>query len=139
MIKRIERLETRERLAAKRISLKVEMGSRSLDNNRQANHKEVMVAAEHLISDVSTIEDNLQTTITDQSSLPQKLIAVTHTAYESIISVLQATINRLQRSLSSSFHGPEILQLTKEIHWLLFNTTIPDNQRLADVLKAHFQ
>ena len=34
LIERIKRLETRERLAAKRISLKVEMGIQSLDNNR---------------------------------------------------------------------------------------------------------
>ena len=75
----------------------------------------------------------------DQSTLSQKLIDETHTAYESTISVLHATINRLQRFVSSNFHGPEILQLTKEIHRLLFNTTIPDNHQLADVLKTHFQ
>lgn len=87
----------------------------------------------------SAIKDNLQTAIADQSSLSQKLIDETHTAYESTILVLHATINRLQRSLSSNFHGPEILQLTKEIHRVLFNTAIPDNQQLADVLKAQFK
>ena len=138
LIKRTDRLETRERLAAERISLKVEMGIRSLDNNRQADHNEFMATAERLIFEVSAIKDNLQTAIADQSSLSQKLIAEIYIAYESTISVLHATINRLERTLSSNFHSPEILQLTKEIHRLLFNTTIPDNQQLADVLKAHF-
>ncbi|KAL7615165.1 hypothetical protein Lser_V15G05831 [Lactuca serriola] len=132
-------METRERLAVERISLKVEMGIRSLDNNRQVDHKEFMAAAERLISEVSAIKDNLQAAIADQSTLSQKLIVETHTTYESTISILHATINKLQRFLSSNFHGPEILQLTKEIHRLLFNTSIPDNQQLAEVLKAHFQ
>ena len=109
LIKRTDRLETRERLAAERISLKVEMGIRSLDNNRQADHKEFMAAAERLISEVSAIKYYLQTTIADQSSLSQKLIVETQIAYQSTISVIHATINKLQRSLSLNFHGPEIL------------------------------
>ena len=56
LIERIERLETRERLAAERFSFKVEMGIRSLDNNRQADHKEFMDAAERLVSEVSGIK-----------------------------------------------------------------------------------
>ena len=88
-------METRERLDADRISLKVEMGIRSLDNNRQAHHNEFMAASECLISEVSTIKDNRQATIADQSTLSQKLIDETHTAYESIISVLNSTINKL--------------------------------------------
>ena len=37
LIEHIERLETRERMTAERISLKVEMGIKSLDNNRRAD------------------------------------------------------------------------------------------------------
>ena len=105
-------------MVAERISLKVEMGIRSLDNNRQADHREFMAAAERLISEVTAIKTDLQAAIADQASHSEKLIAETHTAYESVISVLQTTINRMQRSLSANFHGPEILQITKEIHKL---------------------
>ena len=132
----IERLETRERMVAKRISLKVEMGIRSLDNNRQADRREFMAVAERLISEVTAIKTDLQAAIADQASHSEKLIVETHIAYESAISVLQTTINWLQRSLSPNFHGPKILHLTMEIHRLLFNPTILNNQQLAEALKA---
>lgn len=47
--------------------------------------------------------------------------------------------NSLQRSLTTSFHGQEILKLTKDIHQLLFNTKIPNNQQLSDLLKSQFK
>ncbi|XP_023739643.1 uncharacterized protein LOC111887702 [Lactuca sativa] len=72
-------------------------------------------------------------------SLQAKVIDETHTTYESTISILQATINRLQKSLTSNLHGPEILQLTKEIHKLLFNSSTPNNSQLAEAIKAQFQ
>ena len=95
LIERIERLETRERMAAERISLKVEMGIRSLDNNRRADHQDFMVAAERLITEVTTIEQGLQTAVADQAAQSQRVIEETHTAYESTISVLHATITRI--------------------------------------------
>ena len=67
-MERIERLETRERLAAERISLKVEMGIRSLDNNKQEDHKDFMAAAERLISEVTAIKKDLQAAVADQAS-----------------------------------------------------------------------
>ena len=98
-----------------------------------------MEATERLISEVTTIKNDLQTAIKDQASQSQKIIDETHTAYESTISVLHSTINRLQRSLTTNFHGPEILQLTKEIHRLLFKSSSPTNQQLTDAIKAQFQ
>lgn len=52
----IERLETRQRLAAERISLKVEMGIRALDNNRTTKHKKFITIVERLIQEVSAIK-----------------------------------------------------------------------------------
>lgn len=100
-------------MAAERISLKVEMGIRSLDTNRRVDHQDFMAAAERLITEVTAIKQGLQTAIADQAAQSQKAIEETHTAYESTISVLHATIARMQKSLTSNFHGPEILQLTK--------------------------
>ena len=99
-------------MAVERISLKVEIGIRSLDNNRKDDHKEFLAAAERLVSEVTAIKKDLQAAIADQASQSLKVIDETHNAYESTMSVLQKTINRLQKSLSSNFHGPEILQLT---------------------------
>ena len=96
-------------MAAERISLKVEMGIRSLDNNHRADHQDFMAAVECLITEVTAIKQGLQTAIADQVAQYQKVIDETHTAYESTISVLHATINRMQKSLTSNFHGPEIL------------------------------
>lgn len=95
-----------------------------------------MSTAERLINEVSTIKVELQSTIVGQVGHSKKLVEETHNAYESTIAVLQSTINSLRCSLSSNFHGQEIQNLTKEIHNLLFNTTIPNNQQLNDVLKS---
>ena len=65
LIERIERLETRERLDANQISLKFEMGIRSLDTSRQAEHKQFMATVYRLISQVSAIKIDLQTAIAD--------------------------------------------------------------------------
>lgn len=54
----VERLETREQLAAERISLKVEMGIRALDNNRTANHKEFLANVERLIQESPQLKSN---------------------------------------------------------------------------------
>ena len=97
-----------------------------------------MAAAERLITEVTAIKQGLQTAIADQAAQSQKAIEETHTAYESTISVLHATIARMQKSLTSNFHGPEILQLSKDIHKLLFNSAIPNNSQLAESMKAHF-
>ncbi|XP_023754281.1 uncharacterized protein LOC111902691 [Lactuca sativa] len=68
LIERIERLETREHMVVERISLKVEMGIRSVDNNRKADHKEFLAVAERLIIEATAIKTDLQATIADQAS-----------------------------------------------------------------------
>ena len=114
------------------------MGIRALDNNRTADHKEFLAIAKHLIQEVSAIKAELQSTIADQAVQLKKLVEETHNAYESTVAVLQSTLNNLRLSLFASSHGQEILKLTKEIHQLLFNTKIPDNQQLNDILKSQF-
>ena len=104
------------------------MGIRSLDNNRKAYHKEFLATAERLMSEVTAVINDLQVAISDQASNSKRLIAETHSAYESVITVLQSTINRVQRSITTIFHGPEILLLVKDIHKLFFNPSIPNNQ-----------
>ena len=49
LAERVERLETIERLAAERTSLKIEMGIRVLDNNHIVDQKEFMATVERLI------------------------------------------------------------------------------------------
>lgn len=114
------------------------MGIRSLDTSRKADHQQFIATAERLITEVSTIKVELQSTIAGQDAHTKKLVEETHKAYESTISILQTTINDLSSSLSSNFHGQEILKLTKEIHKLVFNTVISNNQQLSDTLKAQF-
>ena len=138
LIDHIKRLKAREHLTSECISLKVEMGIRALDNTRKADHQQFISTAEKLITEVSTIKYDLQSIITDQSAQSRKLVEETHNTYESTISVLQSTINSLRRSLSLNFHGQEILNFTMDIHNLIFNTVIPNNQQLTNVLKAQF-
>lgn len=68
----------------------------------------------------------------------KQLVEETHNAYETIISVLQSTINNIRCSLSANLHADKILKLTKEIHQLLFNKEIPNNQQLCDAMKSQF-
>ena len=84
------------------------------------------------------IKAELQSTIMGQAVHSKKLVEETHNVNESTIAVLQCTINSLRHLLSTNFHGQEILKLTKEIHNLLFDTAIPKNQQLRDVLKSQF-
>ena len=86
--------------------MKVKMGIRSLDTSRKVDYQQFMTIAECLISEVSAIKVELQAIIADQSTHSKKLIEETHTTFESTISVLKSTINRLRHSLSLNFHVP---------------------------------
>ena len=102
LVERVERLETIERLAAQRISLKVEMGIRALDNNRTADHKQFLSTAETLIQEVTAIQEEIKSTIDHQAAHSQTLAQETHNAYEFALAMLQSTINGLRRSLTAN-------------------------------------
>ena len=78
---RVERLEARERLAVERISLKVEMGIRALDNARTADHKQFLSTAKTLIQDVTTIKEEIKSTLDCQDTNSQNLVQETNNAY----------------------------------------------------------
>lgn len=127
LAERVERLEARECLAAERISLKVEMGIWALDNNRTADHKKFLSIAKTLIQEVTSIKEEIKSTLDRQAAHSQNLVQETHNAYESALAVLQTTINGLRCSLTANSSIEEILRLTKEIYNLLFNTKVPSN------------
>ena len=56
LIERVERLETRERLAAEWILLHIELGIRDLDTSHFTDHKQFLATAENLISQVTTLK-----------------------------------------------------------------------------------
>ncbi|XP_023754907.1 uncharacterized protein LOC111903362 [Lactuca sativa] len=138
LVERVEILETREHLTSERISLKIEMGIRALDNNRTADQKQFVSTAENLIKEVTTLKEEIKSTLESQTAHSKHLVQETHNAYESVIVVLQSTINNLRRSVSDPSHVNEILNLTKEIHQLFFNKEIPNNLQVSELIKQQF-
>lgn len=130
LAERVERLETKERLAIERFTLKIEMGIWALDNNRIVDQKQFLATAENHIKEVIAFKNELKTTLDNQVVHSKQLVKETYNAYESTIMVLQSTINSLRRSLSVNSHADEILKLTKEIHQPLFKKELPNNQQL---------
>lgn len=95
-----------------------------------------MSTFKNLVKEVTTLKDELKTSPEKQAIHSKKLVEETHNAYESTIAVLQSTINSLRRSLSANPHADEILKLSKEIHQLLFNKEIPNNQLQCDAMTS---
>ena len=121
-------METRERIAAERIVLQVEMGIRDLHNRRTVNHKEFMLKVEDFIKEVLQLKIELQQTMKPQVRNSKHLVDETHATYETGFAILQETIKGLRRSLTAKVIVDEILHLTKEIHQNLFSNAIPNNQ-----------
>ncbi|KAL7595290.1 hypothetical protein Lser_V15G29353 [Lactuca serriola] len=138
LAERVEILETRERLTSERISLKIEMGIRALDNNCTADQKQFVSTAENLIKEVTALKEEIKSTLESQTAHSKHLVQETHNAYESVIVVLQSTINNLLRSVSDPSHFNEILNITKEIHQLFFNKEIPNNLQVFELIKQQF-
>lgn len=80
-------------MLAQRVSLKIEIGIRDLDNRRTADHKEFLSTTEKLIKEIRTLKDEFKVSLEKQVVHSNKLVEETHNAYESSLVVLQTTIN----------------------------------------------
>lgn len=114
------------------------MGIRALDNSRTADRMEFMAPADNLIKEVTAWKDSFKTSLEKQATHSNELVKETHNAYESTIVVLQSTINGLRQSLTTNSSVDKILRLTKEIYTLVFNTKIPNNVQVSNLIKYQF-
>lgn len=64
------------------------MGIQALENNQIADHKHFLSTAETLIQEVTTIKEEIKSTLSRQTALSKNLVQETHNAYESALAVL---------------------------------------------------